>query len=265
MNALPEFLNPNSALPCPGGVQTQVPKPSKPDKKLMTVPGCLRISGFGFLSDFGFRISDLLSLLLVLALCAGITGCSFLKPAQSTTRHYVLTATPATGPAAAAATPLAVGLGQVKLPAYLFDTSLAVRKGTNEIVYLPSAQWAERLDTGFQRVLAANLALLLPSDRIRLSAWRSDEVAAELYVAIEQFDVDASGRGVLVAQWRVLAPAGEKTLKTGTSRLSRQGPPPDTGASGAVATLSELVTDFSRQLAQTLQESTSGQAGPVSR
>ena len=117
---------------------------------------------------------------------------------------------------------LAVGLGQVKLPAYLFNTSLAVRKGTNEIDYLPSALWAERLDTGFQRVLAADLAIVLPTDRIQLSAWQKDDVVAEVYVTIEQFDVDASGRGVLVAQWRVLSPGGEKILKAGVSRLTHR-------------------------------------------
>ena len=132
-------------------------------------------------------------------MCACLTGCSFLKPAQATARHFVLTPLPAAEPAKVAPGALAVGVGQVKLPAYLFNTSLAVRKGTNEIEYLPSALWAERLDTGFQRVLAANLAIVLPTDQIRLSAWRSEDVAAEVYVTIEQFDVDASGRGVLVA------------------------------------------------------------------
>jgi len=147
-----------------------------------------------------------------------------------------------------------VGLGQVKLPAYLFNTSLAVRKGTNEVEYLESAIWAERLDAGFQRALAADLATVLPTDQVRLSAWRSEDVAAEVYVTLEQFDVDASGQGVLVAQWRVLSPGGEKVLKAGGSRLSRPGPPPDADASGAVATLSELVADLSRQLAQALKD-----------
>jgi uncharacterized protein len=194
------------------------------------------------------------AMVFALALIAGMTGCSFLKPAQSTARHFVLTPASATGPRTAPSTPLAVGLGQVKLPAYLFETSLAVRKGTNEIEYLPSALWAERLDTGFQRVLAANLALLLPTDHIQLSAWQKEAVTAEVYVTLHQFDVDSTGRGVLVAQWRVLSPGGEKTLKTGTSRLSRQGPPPDADASGAVATLSELLADFSRQMAQAMGE-----------
>lgn len=202
-------------------------------------------------------LTRLAAVMIPVTFAVALAGCGFLKPARSTARHYLLTPVAATGQTPAAAASMAVGVGQVKLPAYLFDTSMAVRKGTNEIEYLQSAFWAERLDTGFQRVLAANLAVMLPTDRIHLSAWQKDDVAAEVYVAIEQFDVDAGGRGVLVARWRVLAPGGEKVLKAGTSRLSRPGPPPDAGPSGAIATLSELVADFSRQVAQALQEATS--------
>jgi uncharacterized lipoprotein YmbA len=247
MNAIPELLKPNSAFHCPGGAPS-VSKLSKTRRKLVTHPEGLRASAFGC------PISDLLSLLLTLAACACLTGCSFLKPAKPTARYFVLMPLPATSPALTAPDTLAVGLGQVKLPAYLFETSLAVRKGTNQIEYLPSSLWAERLDTGFQRVLAANLAILLPTDRIHLSAWKKEAVAAEAYVTLEQFDVDASGRGVLVARWRILSPGGEKTLKAGECRLNRQGSPPDADPSGAVTTLSELLADFSRQLVQALQE-----------
>lgn len=195
-------------------------------------------------------------LLCAITLCAGLTGCGFLKPAKYTARHFILTPVPPTAPVAVSPGSIAVGVGQVKLPSYLFNTSLAVRKGTNEIEYLTLAIWAERLDTGFQRVLAANLASLLPTDSIHLSAWQKDEVGAELYIGIEQFDVDESGHGVLVARWRVLSPGGDKVLKAGRNRLSRQGPAPDTNVAGAIATLSELVADFSRELALALQQCT---------
>jgi uncharacterized protein len=204
--------------------------------------GCLKIRP---------RARTLLTSLCTIMLWIGLTGCSFLKPAKSTARYYVLTPVAATQSGSGS---LAVGLGQVKLPAYLFNTLLAVRQGTNEVGYLDSAIWAERLDAGFQRVLAANLAIILPTEQIRLSAWQRADVAAEVYVTVEQFDVNASGQGVLIARWRILSPGGEKVLKAGGSRLSRPGPPPDAGASGAVATLSELVADLSRQLAQALKE-----------
>ena len=196
-------------------------------------------------------------LFFALILGGGLAGCSFLKPAAPTARYYVLMPMPATNARAATSEGLAVGLGQVKVPAYLFDSSLAVRKSTNEIEYLPSDFWAERLNTGFANALAADLAIVLRTDRIHLSAWQRDQVAAEIHVTLEQFDVDESGRGVLAARWRILSPGGGQVLKAGTSRLAQQGSPPHDNTSGAVATLSALVADFSRQLAQALQETTS--------
>jgi uncharacterized lipoprotein YmbA len=196
-------------------------------------------------------------LLLALAVSMSLTGCfGFLKPAKPTARHFVLSTLPAATPAATPSGALAVGIGPIKLAAYLFNTSMAVRKGTNEIDYLPATFWAERLDAGLQRVLAANLATLLPTDQIRISAWQNADVSAEVYVAVEQFDVDASGQAVIVAWWRILSPGGEKTLKAGECRLTRQGPAPQTDPSGAVATLSELATELSRQVAQAIKETT---------
>jgi uncharacterized lipoprotein YmbA len=201
------------------------------------------------------NMKSLAALVLALAACFGLTGCfDFLKPVHATARQFVLTPLPATSPPAAAAGSIPVGVGQVRLAAYLFTKSLVVRRGANEIDYLPTAFWAERLGDNFQRVLAANLATLLPTDEIRLSAWRSEDVAAEVYVAVEQFDVDADGRAVLVARWRVLSPGGAKTLRSREFRHVRQGPPPEPDPAGAIATLSELVAALSEQVAQNLQE-----------
>ena len=204
-----------------------------------------------------FRPPVLACLLLALAAGLSLTGCfGFLKPDKSSARHFVLTSLPAAAPAAAPHASVAVGMGPVKLAAYLFNTYFAVRNGTNEIDYLPSVLWAERLDTGLQRVLAADLATLLPTDQIRLSAWQNVDVSVEVYIAIDRFDVDARGQGVLVAWWRILSPGGEKILKAGESRLTSQGPPPNADPSGAVSTLSKLAADLSRQLAQAVKETT---------
>ena len=201
-------------------------------------------------------------LFLALGVCAGLTGCfGFLKPAKPTARHFVLAPLPAAESAGARAGGVSVGIGPVKLAGYLFSTSLAVRKGANEIEYLPTAFWGERLDTGLHRVLAANLATLLPTDQIRLSAWQSGEVSAEVYVAIERFEVDARGEGEIAAWWRILSPGGEKTLKAGECRRTKQGPAPETDPAGGVATLSELAGDLSRQVAQAVKETTAAPAG----
>ena len=184
---------------------------------------------------------------------AGLTGClSFLKPATTSVRQFILTPLANSETAVAITNSPAVGVGRVKVPDYLLDTSLAIRRGTNEIDYLLQSVWAERLDGGLQKTLAANLATLLPTDQIRLSAWNSEDVSVEVQVTVEQFDVDAQGRGMLVAWWRVLSPGGETIFKAGTSRFTRKGPSPDTDPSGAVATLSDLVADLSRQLSEAI-------------
>lgn len=193
-------------------------------------------------------------LLAVAAATILFSGCSFLKPATSTARYFVLTPLASTGAVeSASSASIALGVGKVKLPDYLFNSSLAIRKGTSEIEYSPSILWAERLDTGFQRVLAANLACALATDRVQLSNWERAAVSVEAYVTIEQFDVDSVGRGVLVARWRLLAPGGDQPLAAGETRLDRAGPPPGSEPAGAVATLSGLLEEMSRQLAQTIR------------
>ncbi|MGO9991790.1 MAG: membrane integrity-associated transporter subunit PqiC [Steroidobacteraceae bacterium] len=193
--------------------------------------------------------------LMTFIVCACVTGCSFLKPAPDISRHFVLTPLPATEMANASPGASGVGVIHVKIPAYLFNSSLAIRKGGNEIVYPPGTLWAERLNTGIPRVLAADLSSLLPSEQIRLlSVGPGDDAAKEIGVTIDQFDVSSTGQAVLVAKWRILSPGGEQMLRSGESRFSRSGPAPDTDPSGAIGTLSDLIADLSRQLAQALND-----------
>lgn len=207
----------------------------------------------GLLASFAYPVvPHPVALLMTLMVCACVTGCSFLKPAPDTSRHFVLTALPVTETANIASDTSRVSMVHVKIPSYLFNSSIAVRKGTNEIVYPPDTLWAERLDTGIPRVLAADLSSLLPRGQIRVTIGSSEYVAREIGVIIEQFDVSSSGQAVLVAKWRIFSPGEEITLHSGESHLSRTGPAPDTDPSGAVGTLSDLIADLSRQLAQAL-------------
>jgi uncharacterized protein len=190
------------------------------------------------------------ALFMTLMVCACVAGCSFLKPARDTSRHFLLTSLPPTETANVASGASRVDGLHVKVPSYLFSASVAVRIGTDEIVYSPGTLWAERLDTGIPRVLAADLTSLLPSEQIRGAVGVSE--ALEISVIIEQFDVSLSGQAVLLARWAILSPGAEKLLHSGESRLSRSGPAPATDPSGAVGTMSDLIADLSRQLAQAL-------------
>ena len=105
-------------------------------------------------------------------LCVAVTGC--FSPNTIATRHFILTPAPAT---TAATNGVRLGVGRVKMPEYLLSNPLAVRKNDGEVTYLETASWAERLDNGFARVLAANLAAMVPTDHVRLGAWPARWVA----------------------------------------------------------------------------------------
>jgi uncharacterized lipoprotein YmbA len=198
-----------------------------------------------------------LTLLTLVALSLVLTGCTILKPSGVNPQSFVLAPLPATA-APSGHTGLGVGVGLVKIPGYLFKSSVAVREGTNQVAYLEKAVWGERLDRGLQRVFAANLAALLPTDRISLSAWQPQEVNVEVFVTVEQFDVDRNGRGVLAAWWRLFSTGHEKELKASRFRGVCSGPAPGSYPQGAAATMSELAADLSREMAEAIKAAVPG-------
>lgn len=184
--------------------------------------------------------------------CLAWAGCLSFKPAGHIAHYFVLTSA-ATNPATNSIS-VAVGVGFVKVPDYLFKDTIAVRKGTNEVEYLLADLWAEHVNIGFQRVLAANLSVVVPASQIRLSEWRPSDVAAGVYVTVEQFDVDDHGQGVLVAWWRVVSPNGDKPPKSGQFSAKLAGPIPAVNPGGATATLSALVGQLSAEIAPAVLE-----------
>ena len=189
-------------------------------------------------------------MLLASGLCVAAAGC--FSPHTVATRQFVLASAPPTG--AAPATNVRLGVRVVGMPEYLNSGSLAVRVSASEIRYLETALWAERLDHGFERVLAAGLSAMIPTEQVRLGAWRTDDITLEVHVRVEQFDVDQHGQGKLVAVWRITSPGDGKVLKSGTARMTRSGKPLASDAQNLVTTLSELTTDFSRALTEAIKD-----------
>jgi uncharacterized lipoprotein YmbA len=175
-----------------------------------------------------------------------LSGC-LIKPARVPTRHFVLAPIPAPERAPAAAQPLSVEVGSVKMPSYLLREAMVVRKSANEFEYLEDALWAERLDRCFQRTLSNNLSSLLASDQVH---------EVRVSVEVEQLDVDTQGRGTLLAWWRLTLPGSEKSVKSGLTRLTRPGPTPLGNPQVIATTLSALTAQFSQELADVIGSST---------
>jgi len=185
-----------------------------------------------------------------------LVGCSLLSPPKGITpRAFVLT--PISGPSPTgrpSSTNMVVGIHVVRMPGYLSGKSFAMRRENNEIIYLESAEWAERLDSSLQRALAADLARLIPTDQVRLTRWGAEAVAVEVDVNVDRFDVDSRGKGSLVAWWRLLSPGGGKVLASGKFSATRKGPPPDKDPLGASTLMSHLASDLAETLARAIKE-----------
>jgi uncharacterized lipoprotein YmbA len=198
----------------------------------------------------GFCVSRVAFALVMAVL---LTGCLFRK-SPVTVRHFILSPITTNEPQTAATEHLSVGIGVVKMPSYLLRDSLAVRNGDNEIQYLEGAQWGERLDQSFQRTVAANLSRLLSSDRVYSTDWARNQVLLRVFINVQQFEVDTKGHGTLVAHWRITSAGTDTPLKNGTARMDRVGNSPH-GNPGVIAvTLSDLTSEFSRDLAQSILE-----------
>jgi uncharacterized lipoprotein YmbA len=177
-----------------------------------------------------------------------------LRPVADPARFYVLASQlPVTTPTGVCQIDLAVGVAAVEVPSYLLDRRIAVARATHELTYLDNDRWAERLDKSTQRVIAANLEALLPSDRVSLSAWRREDVGAEVYVSIRTFEIDEDGQILLEAHWRITSPGGEKTWRADHLLVTRKGPSFRADPHGVVGVLSTALADVSAQIAGDLR------------
>src|SRR5207245_4930506 len=77
----------------------------------------------------------------------------------------------------------------------------------------------------------------------------------KIIINVHRFDVDTKGRGTLVAQWRIAAPDGARSLTSGYTSLDRTGVSPRGNPAAIARTMSELTADFSSELTRSLSDS----------
>ncbi|HVT58200.1 MAG TPA: PqiC family protein [Thermoanaerobaculia bacterium] len=162
---------------------------------------------------------------------------------------------------------LAIGLAEIGFPAYLERPELATRIAPNELRFSTTARWAEPLGPSLTRVLAADLSARLgPQGVVRLPWYSTTRLDGVLAIEIEHFEPDRSSRTArLVAHWTLRDAHGQRVLRGGTSILERplgaedsagDGKAPAHGAhhAAAVAALSLVLDDFSRDLALAVRQ-----------
>src|SRR6185295_8552466 len=199
------------------------------------------------------QVMILLRLVCIIVIGVALMGC-LLRRSMDSTRYFALSPISTNAPAAIETKSSLVEIGFIKMPSYLLRNSIVLRNDDNEFQYLEDARWGERLDKDFQQAMAINLSRLLPSGSVLPQKSGHDQVAAKVSVNVQQFDVDARGRGTLYAHWRIAAADNDRPLKSGHAHLVRLGASPRGSPEAIAKTLSDLAAEFSYSLAKEIRE-----------
>jgi uncharacterized lipoprotein YmbA len=168
------------------------------------------------------------------------------------TRFYVLTPLAAERPKASPARPgPVVGLRPVELPAELDRPQIVTRVAENTLHLAEFDQWAAPLGENFTRVLAENLARLIPAERVAvLLGAEGVPIDYEVVVDVSRFEGTLGGDCWLVAGWTIFRRGGKAALAAGKAS--------HTGVAGEnyaalVAAQSRLVAALGRDIATALE------------
>jgi hypothetical protein len=191
------------------------------------------------------------ALALVFIVAGAGAGCALSHTAPAKT--YVLDPQPSSAVSSAApASPVSViGVLKVTVPGWIDRAQITGRTTTGEVASDEYARWGEPVGRGIQRVLAENLAVLLPDRRIVTAPFApGDDPSRRVEVIVAEAARQADGTVLLESRWWVLGRHGA-TLAQGRSRQRTR--PPDAGAMGTVAGLNETLAGLSREICDALK------------
>lgn len=177
-----------------------------------------------------------------------LAGCLSLGARPPPPRLWVLpggAAAPAAGDGAHGAAPR-VGLGPIRLPAYLDRPQVVTRLGPARLDAGEGDRWAAPLQALFGAALAEGLREAAPGAEVLLWPW-PPAAAPDLRVAVEvqRFEREADGGAVLEARWEVSRGA-RGTAARGETRLREAAVTPD--MAGSVEALARTVRGLAREL-----------------
>jgi len=145
-----------------------------------------------------------------------------------------------------------VGIGPVKLADYLDQSMLVTRTGDNQAVKAEFDRWVGSLKDNFINVLADNIGLLLPTERIHLYPWRvSVPIDYQVVLDIVRCDGRLGDAVWLEVRWSIIGGPEKKLLKTHRSSIRE----PVSGAdyTALVAAQSQALAKLSQEIAEAIQ------------
>ncbi|MGB7067134.1 MAG: PqiC family protein [Syntrophobacteria bacterium] len=182
-----------------------------------------------------------------------IAACSTTPPVA----YYTLNTLPERQqeiPAAVMDDTLAIGVGPVEFPKFLDRPQIVTRKSQNQIQVSEFHRWAGSFPGDFSRVLAKNISILLPTDRVAVYPWGEQfSPTYRIKLDVEQFDGQVGERVVLEVTWMVTDQEGTNKLLVRKSLIEEPVSEKTYEAlvvaeSNALATLSRTIVEEIRRL-----------------
>ena len=145
-----------------------------------------------------------------------------------------------------------IGIGPVKLADYLDESQIITRTGNNQLVKAEFHRWAGSIDDNLTNVLADNIGLLLPTDRIYRYPWRTSvPIDYQVLVDVVRLDGRLGEAAWLVARWSVLSSPEKKLVKM--NRSSMREPVRGEDYAAVVAAQSRALARLSQDIAEAIQ------------
>ncbi|MGB5920616.1 MAG: PqiC family protein [Syntrophobacteria bacterium] len=182
-----------------------------------------------------------------------VAACSTTSPVA----YYTLNTLPEMQqeiPAAVMDDTLAIGVGPVEFPKFLDRPQIVTRKSQNQIQVSEFHRWAGSFPGDFSRVLAKNISILLPTDRVAVYPWGEQfSPTYRIKLDVEQFDGQVGERVVLEVTWMVTDQEGTNKLLVRKSLIEEPVSEKTYEAlvvaeSNALATLSRTIVEEIRRL-----------------
>ncbi|MES0397592.1 MAG: PqiC family protein [Syntrophobacteria bacterium] len=151
---------------------------------------------------------------------------------------------------------LAIGVGPVGFPKLLDRPQIVTRQSQNRVRVSEFHNWASPLQGDFSRVLAKNISILLPTDRVAVHPW-TDQFSPTYRIRLNvgQFDGQLGEHVILNVTWSVATQEGTNEVVVKNTAIKEPVSAKDYEAlvaakSRALAALSRAIVDEIKRLSE---------------
>jgi len=147
---------------------------------------------------------------------------------------------------------ITIGIGPVQLPQFLNRPQIVIRSGPNKLTVSEFHRWGGYFDQDFLRVLAQDISILLPTNRVVEFPWEDrTDPDYRIEFNVQQFDGQPGNFVLLNTVWTIQERKGKKALYARRS-IIRQ-PVSGNDYDALVAAHSQALAVLSREIAAAIK------------